>query len=311
MKEPLSPSCWEKFQAGAEAAGLNLRLVLTREEVERGFHAAAGGAVSAASTTSAAGAVSAGADLLAALHPDYRWAVLLGSAGRPFWRAFQRWRGAQPGSPRDEPPNPMDRFTETIVESLLEFPRGEDPAVQAAYPFGHARRLVPFLGLLQGSSLLDFTPFGVAVHPTAGPWYAWRAVVLTRMPPPVELRPAEFLTARSLPPKSVCADCEAPCVEACPAGAAGKVDFQWKKCAEHRAAGGIAGAAEKSCRATCHARLACPVGTEFRYGNRQMAFHYAASLRMIEEMLKGEKKEPQTSDTNAGTNAGTGGERGG
>ena len=61
---------------------------------------------------------------------------------------------------------------------------------------------------------------------------------------------------------------------ACPAGAVSKAGFNWRACVDFRLSG-------PTCRLTCLARLACPVGEGYRYGKEQMNFHYGASLNMI------------------------------
>jgi ferredoxin len=264
MPDSAAPSCWEALQEQAEAVGLNVRLVLPREEAERGFPAAGGPASAPAAAPDRSARLAPTGDP-AALYPAYARAALLGSAGRVFWEGFRHWL-AELDEP---PPDPLDRYTEITVEHLLQIVQREDPAAVAAYPFRHPRRVVPFLGLLRGSPLLEIIPFGVAVHPEMGPWYAWRAVLLTRLPLPVTVLPA----------RRVCADCPAPCVAACPARAVHKQRFQWESCADYRVA-------ETTCRETCLARMACPAGTAYRYGEEQLAYHYRASLRMIEAARK-------------------------
>jgi hypothetical protein len=50
--------------------------------------------------------------------------------------------------------------------------------------------------------------------------------------------------------------------------------LDWQRCIDFRLA-------EPTCRGTCLAREACPVGTEHRYSPAQVAFHHAASWRTI------------------------------
>jgi hypothetical protein len=52
--------------------------------------------------------------------------------------------------------------------------------------------------------------------------------------------------------------------------------FSWPACIGFRRS-------QAPCRETCLAREACPAGAEFRYGRDQLAYHYTASLRMIED----------------------------
>ena len=59
-----------------------------------------------------------------------------------------------------------------------------------------------------------------------------------------------------------------------PAGAGAKAGFDWQGCVNYRVS-------ENTCRNTCLARMACPVGPEHRYTEDQMAYHYGVSLRSI------------------------------
>ena len=258
---PAAETAWAAFEREADAAGLNVRLVLTRDRAERGFRARAAAPTEPARDARGSGARVAPTAGPEAFHGGYRRLVLLGSAGKEIWERFQTAAAAE----ETKPPDPLDRHTERIVESLAAAFRAADPGVLAVYPFDHPRRIVPWLALLEGSSQLRFTPFGVGIHSRFGPWFAWRAALLSELPLP--LSPAEE--------ESPCAACPAPCVAACPAGAVAKEAFDWRACVDYRVA-------EQPCRATCLARMACPVGTEYRYGKAQTAYHYSASLRMIE-----------------------------
>ncbi|MCZ6843165.1 MAG: hypothetical protein O7G32_10075 [SAR324 cluster bacterium] len=259
MSTSISEAAWSSLSQEADTAGLNLRLVLPRERVEQGFRSKEEGAAEALTGATHTRVFPGGSP--GAYHPSYECAVLLGTAGRRFWERFM----ALQGSARDKEPNPMDRYTERVVEELLEGLRGADATAVAAYPFEHPRRIMPFLALLEGNSQLQFTPFGVGVDTEFGPWFAWRAVLLTVLPLPLS----------TLTGTSPCAACPAPCVSACPAGVVAKERFDWQGCVSYRVH-------EQPCRSTCLARMACPVGTEYRYGGEQMAYHYNASLRMIE-----------------------------
>jgi Fe-S-cluster-containing hydrogenase component 2 len=66
-----------------------------------------------------------------------------------------------------------------------------------------------------------------------------------------------------------------PCVDACPVGAPG-VTFDLQACMGERVREGSA------CAYQCLARNACPVGTEYRYDQDQMRYHYQKSLQLIQ-----------------------------
>ena len=257
LMEPEARRAWSVFERRMQAEGLNVWLIRSREEVEPAFN-------------SRRGAHHADLGAPSTFHPSYRAAVLLGSAGASFWRMCREAR-------REPAPDPLDRHTEHTVEQALKALRPADPTVLAAYPFAHQRRIVPFLALLEGTTLLRYAPFGVSLHARFGPWFAWRAVLLTE----------HALPPTALPAQSPCASCPTPCVSACPAGAVAKAGFDWQLCVNHRVA-------EASCRATCLARVACPVGQEHRYTDEQMAYHYGISLRTIlaEGWAEGEARHP-------------------
>jgi len=233
-----------RFRARAAAARLNRVWVVSRAKVEAGFR----GLPAAPATP-------------AALHPAYRQVVVLGSAGPAFWRGFQAQHAGTP----DPAGNPLDRYTERVVEALLAELRADDPTAVAVYPFRHARQVLGFGRLLGDAPWLASAPFGVMVAPAAGPWWALRGALLTALAWPPDPPAGE----------SPCAACPAPCVAACPAGAVAKAGFAWEACADSRLGG-------PTCRETCLARLACPAGADCRYPPDEIAHHYRASLRELE-----------------------------
>ena len=234
-----SLACWRRCCAQADAAGLNVRRVLPAEQVDPHFQAGQ-------------------TPTPARLRPGYRRAVLLGSGGRRFWEGFQ---GRASGGGEA---HPLDDYTVRVVEQVAHALREADAGLVTAYPFAHARQLVPFRALTRGLPDQQLLPFGVAVDRRFGPWFAWRAVLLTVLELPTE----------GLDAGVVCAECAAPCVPACPAGAVHKAGFDLATCTDFRAAA-------PTCRESCRSRLACPVAPEQRYGAEQMAFHYRASMATI------------------------------
>ena len=228
---------WRRFRATAEAEGLNLLRPVARDALS-----------------------GPAADQLARWRPAYGHALLLGSGGPLFW---ERCRAA--GFLQKDLADPLDAYTEGVVERLLAVLRGADPGALAAYPFPHGRQVLPFQALAGSLTDLQTMPFGIAVDGVYGPWFAWRAVVLSALNPP---------DAAPVTASSVCAACPAPCVAACPPGAAHKAGLDWQRCTDFRLA-------EPPCRDTCLSREACPVGTAHRYSPAQVAFHHGASWRTI------------------------------
>ncbi len=257
-----------RFAHGCDELGLNVRVVVERKEIDARFAgngSSGNGGAPASCPASAPGQAVAQGMSPATLHPGYRRAIVLGSAGTRFWRRFLEWRQDL----GDVHADPLDRFTQLNIESLVAELHAADAGAVAAYPFREPRQIVPFAALVGDQPWAGIAPFGVAVHPQAGPWFAWRAVVLTE------------LAAPPTPPQaSPCLGCAAPCAEACPVQAVSKAGFRWQACVDFRVS-------RNRCRDQCLARIACPVAPELRYGMDQMAFHYRASLRMLQARANG------------------------
>jgi epoxyqueuosine reductase QueG len=127
------------------------------------------------------------------------------------------------------------------------------------FPFG-VRPLIPFQRLGRAAGLGAPGPLGLQIHPTFGPWWAYRAlIVLARTLPPVAA------------PGDGCAGCDAPCVAACPAAAVTRGGFEVVACQARRLVA-------EPCRLSCAARIACVRGPEHRYREEELAFHMRASL---------------------------------
>jgi hypothetical protein len=195
---------------------------------------------------------------LATLLPGARAALVVG-AGRAFFDAFGRARDAG-----DAAPNPLDRHTRDVV---VEAGRAAlDPlgvAHAEHFPFLGATAggvVIPFQRLGRAAGLAASSPLGLQIHPTYGAWWAYRALVVVD----VELPRVEPLS-------DGCADCPAPCVDACPAGAVQLTGFSIPACHARRLEA-------EPCRLSCAARIACIRGPEHRYSDEQLAFHMRASM---------------------------------
>lgn len=235
---------WQSFCNRSDISGLTVRRIVERDSLEPHLDPAPGRVTPAG------------------LRPDYSHAVLLGSGGPAFWEQFDAQTGAGAHAA-----DPLDAYTELVVDDLVAELRPVDPEILAAYPFRHERQIIPFQALTASLTDLQVMPFGVSVDRSYGPWFAWRAVVLTVLPLPAD-RPR---------PGDVCTACPAPCTRACPVGAANKAGLDWERCSQFRLSAA-------DCRETCLAREACPVGARHRYGQEQLAYHHGASLRTLLSM---------------------------
>ncbi len=198
---------------------------------------------------------------LASLLPGARAALVVGAAGRAFFDAFTRARAA---GAIVAGPDPLDRYTRAVVDETTRAalaPLGV--AHVTHFPFLGASVggvVIPFQRLGRAAGLAATSPLGLQIHPTYGAWWAYRALVVVD----AELPPGAPLS-------DACAGCPAPCVTACPAGAARRDGFDVPACHARRRA-------DEACHLSCAARLACIRGPEHRYSDEQLAFHMRASM---------------------------------
>jgi len=198
---------------------------------------------------------------LESLLPRARGALVVGSAGRPFFEGFARARAAAPDDVRRDP---LDRYTRAIVmRAARQALEGLGVAHVECFPFLREAAggvVIPFQRLGRAAGLAASSPLGLQIHPVYGAWWAYRALVVVdaELPPGVSLSDG-------------CAGCPAPCVGACPAGAVRRAGFVVPACHAHRLA-------SVPCHLSCAARLACIRGPEHRYADEQLAFHMAASM---------------------------------
>jgi len=186
----------------------------------------------------------------------YRQLILIGHGGTSLWEAVEA------SGMRSE--NPIDDFSVRTVERWFaeQFP---DTARQIIYP-GDIPADLQALGRIAGWH--HASPFMLGINADWGTWFAYRVVLLAA----TDLEPT-----RPVEGKSPCARCaDKPCIAACPAGAMDGGSFALDKCIGYRRQ------ASSRCKATCVARISCPVGSAHRYGDKQMRHAYSISLREIE-----------------------------
>ena len=186
----------------------------------------------------------------------YRQLILIGHGGRSLWEAVKA------SGMRSE--NPIDDFSVRKVEQWFgkQFP---DRAREIIYP-GNMPADLQALGRIAGWH--HASPFMLGINADWGTWFAYRVVLLTA----TDLEPS-----RPLQSDSPCTRCaEKSCIASCPAGAMDGGSFALDKCIGYRRQ------ASSRCKATCVARVSCPVGSSHRYGDEQMQHAYSISLREIE-----------------------------
>jgi len=199
--------------------------------------------------------------------PQMRSIVVVANGGGDFWRAFSRYRDAHPGW--DERQNPLDDFTRIVTEQhLLQVAHAEGIDCAAAYPFVTQPVTVNFMALGRAAGVAGPSLLGVLVHPTYGPWIAFRAALLLDR----ELdAPGD---ARAFDP---CPGCVTrSCISACPAAAVSYPQgWDIPRCLCYRVEN------EAACAPVCHARAACVLGPEHRYPPDALAYHQRRALQAM------------------------------
>ncbi len=184
--------------------------------------------------------------------------VLIGNAGMAMWQAFEPFI--------DGDPNPLDRWTYSIVD-----PVAERLGARAIYPFDDPPP--PIQRWAMRAERLKPSPLGILIHPRYGLWHAYRAVLVFRQDVDSIYEGLES-TCESAHPCDSCT--EKPCLKACPVDAFSPGRYDVPVCAEY-----LAGIGEPCLNGGCQARNGCPVGPDWRYDDAQIAFHMAAFAQAV------------------------------
>ena len=162
--------------------------------------------------------------------------MLVGNT-RVFWQPFLAARAADPVLAAAA--DPIQRYTEDIV--------GGEAARLGGTIFYPQRRYddayIPFQRIAVAAGLAALAPTHLLVHPTFGPWFALRAIVLhpgERPPPPT--------------PVPLPCTCDATCTRTLERALASTGPQAWHD--------------------WLAVRDACPVGRAYRYSDDQIAYHY-------------------------------------
>lgn len=181
--------------------------------------------------------------------------ILVGNAGPAMWQVFSAQR-----SPEDEP-DPLDKWsTRTLEKIAAELSADSKSPVMALFPF-EGPPYFSFQKWAQKSGDVHPSPFGPMVHRLYGLWHAYRGALLIR---------AELDLPPTAATPSACAVCtEKPCMSACPTDAFSATGYNVPACVSHLASG----QGEDCFRLGCLARAACPIGSEYAYGEDHARFH--------------------------------------
>jgi hypothetical protein len=181
----------------------------------------------------------------AEIHPPARSIVVVGSGGRAHWDAFLQHVAVDPVARLARTSHPLDDFCRSVFPPL--------PECRVVFP---SYLSFDFMKLAELAGLGAPSELGTLVSTAFGPWFGLRAAIFA----PHEL-------SGSLPQRSLCEGCAAPCRTACPVSAVGEL-FDWRRCVDQRLRPG------SSCRSRCHSRLACVVAPEQAYDDLELTYHY-------------------------------------
>jgi cyanocobalamin reductase (cyanide-eliminating) / alkylcobalamin dealkylase len=143
--------------------------------------------------------------------------------------------------------DPIDRHTERSVDIA-------SGAIDGRAFYGHRRygeSFLPFQRIAVAAGLASLAPTQLLIHPTYGPWFALRAVILHAGTPPATQPLAPSCT------------CDGSCREAFDRAMRAEGPDAW--------------------RVWLAARDACTVGREYRYSEAQLAYHYTKDPRFLDE----------------------------
>jgi ferredoxin len=176
--------------------------------------------------------------------------VVIGNVGGTMWPVFRA--AEQAGD------DPLDTWTRSVLAPIADA-LGADFVHPSDEPFQ------PFQQWAQRAEGIAQSPIGILIHPEYGLWHAYRGAFL--FPFALDGLPAPITKP------SPCLSCAGqPCLSACPVDAFTIGNYDADACRAHVRSRAI----PRCIEAGCAARLACPVGTQHRYGDDQMNFHMKA-----------------------------------
>lgn len=189
---------------------------------------------------------------------DFNQLIVIGHLGRELWSCVKQTQFVL----KD---NPIDSFSVQAVRGFFDF-YWPNHKYEILYP-GDAVIGLQQLGVLSGWH--HASPFKVGINNKWGTWFAYRAVVISK---------TNFPTTSFVESISPCISCkDQVCISACPANALDNGELNFNGCIDYRKQ-------EKSiCKDVCLARVNCPVGSEYRYTDEQINYHYGVSMKTIEE----------------------------
>ena len=182
--------------------------------------------------------------------------VLVGSAGPKLWKLLTE----------DElrRPDPIDTYAEQTIQQAVQL-YWNRVAIEWLYP---GTKMIPLQRLCREAGWSHASPLGLDIHHEYGTWFACRGVLIVDEPVT-----SSCVTTSERP----CDSCsEKPCRTQCPVSAVNEHDdFNLTACIQYRTM------PESRCADKCVARLSCPAGETWQYGEQQTRYHGRLSLEAI------------------------------
>lgn len=231
-----------------EPAGLNLVKVLSAEKADESL---------------------SGPLKLHNLMPGAGSVLMIGNYGGSMWEILQADMEADP-SKYDGNRDPVDDLSSEAIEGAVGELADSGLRACAVYPWRQeACGWLPFQSWALVCGFGKMGLVGVVVHPEYGPWLSFRGAIIVDAgvepdPPLADFEP--------------CEECEAPCIEECPAGAVSREGCDVRKCLGARLF-------DSRCEMRCAAREACVYGREHRFSREQITYHSFTGIQKIRRMM--------------------------
>jgi hypothetical protein len=188
--------------------------------------------------------------------PWARTLILVGNVGSELWDRS----GAEIAALDD--PDPLNRWTRSVIEPIASSVDG-----LALFPFA-GPPYWPFQRWAERAEGVRQSPIGIQIHPEFGLWHAYRAAILLRgtisLPRREQAHPCDTCVDR-------------PCLTHCPVNAFTSTGYAVDRCVDHVVA--LQNESGSCSEVGCLARLACPVGTAWRYRPEHARFHMHAFVK--------------------------------
>jgi epoxyqueuosine reductase len=189
--------------------------------------------------------------LMGVAHDGGRTIALLG-ASLALWPRFQA-----SAEYSDDAPDPLDRWSKRIIGQIADRSKARAcfPSDGPPYP--------AFIAWAKSSGRFWSSPTGMLVHDVAGLMISIRGALIWE----------DLLSPPKAAAETPCAQCDAPCVSACPVSAlsVGAI-YDVPRCKSHIKSAGA------ECMNGCLVRRACPISERFERDPKQSRFHMRAFM---------------------------------